>query len=231
MKHENQKRPINDNHVPCWKNIGVWAHENRRCPRLSEVIHCSNCDVFTQSARQLFDRTLPDDHQLHDLKTITPFSDRQWPPYQPVIVFQTGGHCFGFDVHFLDKVVESPSIHQIPHNRNSFVSGIVNVHGKLHLSIDITKIPVINEPVCRRHQRSGAATRMIIIADGVFSWGLSVDKVHGVYHIDTDMLEDPPVNAKKTKIMLIKYIFSMQHQRVMLLNERSLFNYLLESVR
>ena len=34
-----------------------------RCPRLDEVIHCRNCEVFTQAGRNLLERALPEEYK------------------------------------------------------------------------------------------------------------------------------------------------------------------------
>ena len=47
----------------CWKTIGVWGSEKPRCPKLEEVIHCRNCDQFTQAGRNLLERELPEEYQ------------------------------------------------------------------------------------------------------------------------------------------------------------------------
>ncbi len=43
----------------CWKRIGVWGREQPRCSKLKTVIHCSNCNIFSEAGRCLLERDLP----------------------------------------------------------------------------------------------------------------------------------------------------------------------------
>jgi chemotaxis-related protein WspD len=50
-----QDRNIDD----CWNRIGVWAKGNRDCPKLKDVGHCVNCEVFSSAGRQLLECEAP----------------------------------------------------------------------------------------------------------------------------------------------------------------------------
>ena len=44
--------------IGCWRRIGVWGSERPRCIELEKVVHCRNCAVFAQAAREVFERRL-----------------------------------------------------------------------------------------------------------------------------------------------------------------------------
>ena len=42
----------------CWREIGISG--DRSCVELTTLIHCRNCSAYTRTARQVFDRPLPE---------------------------------------------------------------------------------------------------------------------------------------------------------------------------
>ena len=43
----------------CWNRIGVWGTETPRCPKLEDVVHCRNCEVYSAAGRLVLERRLP----------------------------------------------------------------------------------------------------------------------------------------------------------------------------
>jgi chemotaxis-related protein WspD len=125
----------------CWNDIGVWSETTPSCPRLAEVIHCQNCDVFARAGRGLLDRAAPAGHleawseELARAKDSVAADDRL-----SLFVFRVGNEWLALPMSTVKEVAEPLPVRTLPRRSGGLLAGLVNVRGELHLAFSMTML-------------------------------------------------------------------------------------------
>ncbi len=93
--------------------------------------------------------------------------------YRQMVCFYIGGELFGFDIHFVDKVIEVPTLSFVP-RAPLFSRGVVNHRGKVAAVVDLAKFFGLEESDLNPDHR------IIIIDSQVYHLGLLVDRVERI---------------------------------------------------
>lgn len=207
----------------CWKTIGVWGSEEPRCPKLEEVIHCRNCDHFTQAGRNLLERELPEEYQsewgqIFSVKKID-------VPVGTIalVIFRIEDEWLSLPAKLFAEIVDLRPVHTLPHKRNPVLLGLVNIHGEIQICVSLKDLIGLdlkegNEPTGKKEQ----AFMMMVIKNDE-RWVFPVNEISEIYHIHPDILQNVPVSVSKSKSAFSKGIFKWKNRNVAFLDDELLF--------
>ena len=119
--------------------------------------------------------------------TVAPREDT----HRQMISFFVGTELFGFEIHFVDKVIEVPQFSFVP-RAPIFSKGAVNHRGKVTAIVDLAKFfgLELNEP--------GPDHRIIIIDSPIYHLGMLVNKVERIETVPVsgDLVHTPGEMSK-----------------------------------
>ena len=215
-----QERQIDD----CWNRIGVWAKGNRDCPKLKEVGHCINCDVFSLAGRQLLQNEAP----LGYLEEWTKFcsAEQQEKNKQAgsIILFRLGDEWLGMETKLLDEVMSMRPIHSIPHRKSTILKGLANVRGELQLCVSIGRLMNITRgEISGTNVVKGVYERMVVISLQGLRFVFPVSEVRGVHRFDVKELKNAPATAMNCSVHYLKGMLTWENRHVGVIDQELLF--------
>jgi len=206
----------------CWNQIGVWSWQSQKCGKLSEVIHCRNCEVYTSAGRQALERRVPKEYSDQWLQNYASIQPPTRKKYTSIVVFRLGVEWFGLPTLNFKSVENISFIHSIPRYTNGLLLGIVNIRGTLQLCFSITSLVQVDGDT----QNSAAVNvykRLVVLLNCGQHYVLPVDEVGGIERVDESCLEALPATLNEQHAELVKGVIKTSRQRVALLNTTSLF--------
>ena len=128
-----KRKTISKEHNDCWNTIGVWSSVQEKCERLAQVVHCRNCDVFSQAGREVLERKPPGGYVTQWRNEIAHQQEEKDATLTGVMTFRIGDEWFAVTARSLQEIAELRTIHRVPHNDNPHVAGIVNIGGEVDI--------------------------------------------------------------------------------------------------
>ncbi len=220
----------------CWRIIGVSG--DRSCPELQAFIHCRNCPVLADAAREFFDREAPDGY-LDSWQAILE------EPAEPaehadtsVLVFRVALEWLALPSAVLVEVTPSRTLHTVPHRAGTALAGLVNIRGQLQLCVSFHKILGLSGGPAGGAQPTGEPSegtpRLIVLErcepQGTERWVLGVDDVAGVHRVGRGDLRPVPSTVSQAAARCSSALFDWQGRTVALLDESRLFDALRDMV-
>ena len=225
----------------CWKTIGVWGREQPRCPRLSDVIHCRNCDVFVRNGRALLDRELPDAYRREWTEIMASEKAADRMTTLSLVIFRIEDEWLALRSRIFSEIIdpEGHRLHSIPHRKNRILTGIINVRGEIQLCVSIRELLGIegnsNRPEGRKNGASDEGgkiyRRMMVIDSEDGKWVFPVDEILGIYRVHPGSFQNVPVTVAKAQSTYTKGIFRWEQQYVAHLDDELLVYSLTRSVQ
>jgi chemotaxis-related protein WspD len=215
----------------CWKRIGVWGEEERStCPVLDRVIHCRNCEVFTQAGRNLLERNLPRQYEEDWTQVFAEKKEEELPGTVSVVIFRIAEQWFALSAQLLEEVITLQPLHTVPHRTNPVLMGVINVHGEIHLCVSLKNILEVEDET-DRPQKQSSHKRMIVVNKDHNRWVFPVDEIYGIHRIHPRTFENVPVTVAKAKTKFTKNLFKWEGTSVALLDDELLLYRLTRSVQ
>jgi len=235
---ENKKKPDSlQENLPvqnCWKHIGVWGSETPRCSRLSEVIHCRNCEIFTRSGRNLLERDLPEKYKQEWTEVMAAKKeDDELFNTISVVIFRIEEEWLAIRTQVLAEVIDPAVLrsHTLPHRKNPVLTGIINIRGEIQLCVSLKEQLGI-ENNNRKKKENKKYRRMIVIKSPEGDkWVFPVDDIHGILRVNPGKFENVPVTVVKSTSTFTKGIFKWEDKHVAFLDDDLLFFSLTRSVQ
>jgi len=215
----------------CWKRIGVWGKEIPRCPELERVIHCRNCEVFTQAGRNLLERDLPDAYKDEWGQVLLEKKKEEPTGTFPVVIFRIETEWLALPARFFAEIIETVHIHTIPHRKKPVLKGVVNVHGEIQLCVSLGHLIGLEEEDQQKEKARGRHERMMVVSKEGEAWVFPVNEIHGIHHIHPGLFQNVPATVSKSKSSFTKRIFNWEDKHVALLDHELLFYSLKRSVQ
>ena len=215
----------------CWKRIGVWGKESPRCPELERVIHCRNCEVFTQAGRNLLERDLPDEYKDEWGQVLLEKKKEEPTGTFPVVTFRIETEWLALPARFFAEITETVHIHTIPHRKKQVLRGVVNVHGEIQLCVSLGHLIGLEEENQKEEKAGKRHERMMVVSKDGEVWVFPVKEIHGIHHIHPGLFQNVPVTVSKSKSSFTKKIFNWEDKHVALLDDELLFYSLKRSVQ
>ena len=220
-----------ENKDRCWKRIGVWGNERPRCPKLEEVIHCRNCQVFAQAGRNLLERALPEAYK-DEWGTILVKKKRKEPVGAiAVVVFRIASEWMALPAGLFAEIIEDISIHTLPHRKTPILLGLVNVHGEIQLCVSLKHLMNLEDATDKKGASEKEKKRLMVVSKDGEQWVFPVNEIHGIHHFNPGLLQNVPVTIAKSKSTFTEGIFKWDAKHVALLDDELLFYTLKRSLQ
>ncbi len=213
----------------CWKIIGVWSDQGGQCEKLQTVIHCRNCEVFTQAGRSLLERELPDDYVQEWTSVLADKKTDELIGTLSLLVFRIEKEWLALPSLLFAEVIEVAKIHILPHRPNPVLQGLVNVHGEVCLCISLRALLGI-ESLDSTAQMPNHP-RMLVMGDAKQRWVFRVDEIHGIQRLHPSRIQPPPISAQKTGAGYSRGIFAWNSKQVAVLDNELMLRQLSRSVQ
>ncbi|MCD6535146.1 MAG: purine-binding chemotaxis protein CheW [Deltaproteobacteria bacterium] len=125
--------------------------------------------------------------------------------------FQLADALFGLDTMLVQEIIKVPEITKV-YQAPEEIIGIINLRGKIVTIIDLAiKLDLPTEIETNNR-------RIIIVESHNEPFGLMVDTIHDVIHIDGDELGPAPANVRISQGRFISGVFRDEEQLIAILN-------------
>jgi chemotaxis signal transduction protein len=222
----------------CWRIVGVSG--DRSCPELARFIHCRNCPVLAEAARQFFDRPAPPGY-LEAWQTVLEAPDeRPDADATSLLVFRLDTEWLALPTAALVEVTPVRRIHAVPHRSGTPLAGIVNIRGRLELCMSLHALlgvpggprpPVTDDPPATD---DNGLPRMLVVerheGKATQRWVLGVDDVAGVQRVPASALRKIPATVGQAPSRCSSALFHDSERSVAVLDRDRLFDALERAV-
>lgn len=206
----------------CWKTIGVFGDFS--CAKLTEMVHCRNCDEYNKAGRRLFDRETPEELLKEWTKNLTGVKEQETLNTISVIVFRIRDEWLAYKTLYLQETTYIRPVHRIPLRTNNIFKGVVNINGELLLCISMADIMGYTEGTIDAGSDSVIYKRMVVVDKDGERYVFPVDEILGVYRISLNDIGEPPVTLSRSPETLVKGVFNLDEKKIGLLDEDSLIH-------
>jgi chemotaxis-related protein WspD len=208
----------------CWNRIGVWAKGGRDCPKLKEVGHCINCEVFSTAGRKLLECEAPAGYMEQWAEFCSVEQNEINTQAGSVILFRIGDEWLGLETRLLDEVMSMRSIHSVPHRKSPILKGLVNVRGELQLCISIGRLLNITRgEIPGGGVVKGVYERMVVTSYQGIRFVFPVSEVRGVYRFDLGEMKEAPATAMNCSVHYLKGMLIWESNHVGIIDQELLF--------
>lgn len=131
----------------CWSSEGLWG--DMTCPRLKNIGHCFNCEVYADAGKALFDKDATKRRRDFPLETIRQTPDVPEETKDKTVsyfVFKLGSENFAMDLKGVVRVTHPREVHRIPHRDDKIVRGLVNIGGEIMPAASLCDVLGIPRP-------------------------------------------------------------------------------------
>ncbi len=207
----------------CWKRIGVWGRETPRCPKLDQVIHCRNCEVFTRAGRNLLERALPEEYKDEWGSILVKKKGEEPVGAIALVVFRIEAEWMALSARLFAEIIDNINIHSLPHRKTSVLLGLVNVHGEIQLCVSLKHLLNLEEENRENEAGEKSTKRLMVVGKDGEQWVFPVNEIHGIHHFNPALLQNVPVTIAKCKSTFTRGIFKWEEKHVALLDDELLF--------
>ena len=204
----------------CWNRIGVAGDGS--CPELATHVHCRNCPVYADAARQFFERQAPDGYLEGWTRDIAGPEEAIDRDRASLAVFRLADEWLAIHIGALIEVTPPRPVHRIPHRGNAVLQGLVNVRGQLRLFVSLHGLLGIDAGPAwwREPAAAGARGRYVVAQIGADSWVFPADEVAGVYRISRSQMRNVGPGRSSASHQHAQAIFTWREKTVAFLDEQ-----------
>ncbi|HEY6881559.1 MAG TPA: chemotaxis protein CheW [Polyangiales bacterium] len=203
-------------HLPvvdsCWRSIGVRG--DRSCPKLTQVIHCQNCDVFSDAARSLLGREASPEY----LRELTGFvaepAETRKLANQSALLFSLGREGYAVWAREVLEVAEVARPRRIPHRTSRVFLGLVTVQGRLELCMSLRGLLGLPEDSGPPPDRQ----RVIVVSHAGARSVFAIDAVRGMHRVHSTALLDVPATSARRTNAFVSGLLAHQSERYAVLD-------------
>jgi chemotaxis-related protein WspD len=210
----------------CWNSIGVKG--DRSCPKLKDVTHCHNCEVFADAARVFLDRSAPAGYLAEATEAFARSSESKPADSLSVLVFEVGDQLLAIDTKAVVEVTSPRRAHRIGHRSGRIFSGIVNIHGQLELCCSLRGLLQVDSS---GGEAAKAIQRMLLVEHDGLRWSFEVGAVHGVHRFQATDLSPLPATSQHDVASYMQCVLRFGERRVGKLDLTKTFQALESSLR
>ncbi|MEW5756493.1 MAG: chemotaxis protein CheW [Pseudomonadota bacterium] len=215
----------------CWNRIGVWGRSETKCPLLSEVIHCHNCEVFHEGSQTVFRKELPQDYCAELTRRLAEEKQLEKSAGQAVIVFRVANEWMAFATRQVREIAKNRPVQRIPHNRNAFLAGIVNISGEIDLCFSLRHIMKIDGGASHGENSPEPDRRRLIVAHYQNENYIFVaDEIGEVRQCAENELLPLPDTVRGGDLSFMRGMFEWRRQRVGWIDHELLFSVIARSL-
>ncbi|HDS17231.1 MAG TPA: chemotaxis protein CheW [Proteobacteria bacterium] len=131
--------------------------------------------------------------------------------------FQLADALFGLDTMLVQEIIKVPEITRV-YKAPEEITGIINLRGKIVTIVDLAI--KLNLPT----KMETAGRRIIIVEFQNEPFGLMVDRINDVIHIDREALGPAPANVRSHQGRFITGVFRDDEQLIAILDLEGIVN-------
>lgn len=208
----------------CWNRIGVWAPGAKTCPRLNDVVHCHNCDVYSNAGKKLLDRDAPPQYREEWTENLRREKERGEQALSSAFVFRLGDEWFALPTEVLNEVTEIRGIHRIPHNQSRVLRGLVNIRGELHLCVSLGALFGLekSEPVLTEQRK--IHERIVVMERERERYVFPVTEVSAIHRFPREEVGDVPATITGDSGTFLTGVLRLGKRHAGLLDAELLFH-------
>ena len=215
----------------CWSTIGVWGHEQPRCPVLSDVFHCRNCDIYTAAGRRLLERDSPVEYAHEWAQRLALKKEERIIGRISVVVFRIQREWFAVSTKLVQEVTDIRAVHRVPHRNYNVLKGVANIRGEMHLCVSLEGLLGIDRMKDDIDVEDMSATvRSIVLARNGERYVLPVSEIYGVHRYHTNELRDVPATLADSSGTYLNGVFRWKDSHAGCLDGDLLFSALSRSL-
>lgn len=221
MTDDLEKIKIDD----CWNRIGVWSVTKSRCPKLDDVIHCRNCNVYSAAGRTVLDRRLPEQYETTWAKVYSETKEEKSVGTESVTIFRLGDEWMALPTSIIDEITDVCKVHSLPHQRTPILRGLMNLRGQMSICVSLGQLMGIDKSEVEKISdvRNRTYERMIAVKCNNSSFVFLVSEVKSTYRYRQNELQEPPSTLSNSKGTFTKGILSWNNHEVACLDAELLF--------
>jgi len=204
----------------CWNKIGVWSRTGASCPRLTEMIHCRNCEVYSAAGRLLLQREIPQGAALE-------WAERYAEPVKytlkhgiSITLFRIGMEWLAIPTKAIKSIGDPAAIRRIPHRSHPALRGMANLAGDTELVVSLEALLGIEaageEATDQQNarQRGRPIVRMMRVIGDSGPFAFEVAEVSGTHRYEEGKLDPVPSTLEKALLHYVSGTLAVDGKRV-----------------
>ena len=208
----------------CWNRIGVWGSEQPRCEKLTNYIHCHNCEFYADAGRRILERRIPDTYESTWANIYAQEKEEQVTGTESITIFRLGSEWMALPTRTIKEITEIQTIHSIPHRENPVLRGLVNLRGQLHICVSLGHLLGIEKAEKISNTASSRIyNRMLNIGTDTEDFVFVVSEVKETYRVDPMTLSPAPSTITKAKGSFTRGIIKWNDNDIAYLDSELLF--------
>jgi len=204
----------------CWNKIGVWSRTGASCPRLAEVIHCRNCEVYSAAGRQLLEREIPQEAAAE-------WAERYAEPIKytqkhgtSITLFRIGTEWLAIPTKSIRSIGDPVATRRIPHRNHPALRGLASLTGEIEMVVSLQGLLGLaqkSDEETVQHdapQHGRAIVRMIRVNGASGPFAFEVDEVSGTHRYQEGKLEPVPSTLEMALLHYVSGTLAVDGRRV-----------------
>lgn len=201
----------------CWKTIGTWG--DRSCPELPTHGHCRNCPVYASGAARLLDATVSSEYLAAGARHYAQAKTETRTGALSAVIFRLAGEWLALPASVFQEIAPVRPVHSLPHRRDKFVSGLVNIRGELLVCVSLSVALGITTPTGPRP----ATARHAVIGRGADRFVFATEEIAGLHRYDDQAVAPPPATLAQAQAVHTRGFLCWHERPVGLLDDGLLF--------
>lgn len=215
----------------CWNTIGVWRSSGKKCEKLDDVVHCYNCEVYSNAGRSLLNRATPEGYDDEWADVLASEKKTKSRNLTSAVLFRLGAEWLSLPVNMINEITLLKNIYDIPHNKNKKIRGMVNIRGELIVCMSLGYLLGVEKPDDHLLAEERAINRLITIREKNGYIVFPVSEIDGIIHYDPDKLSSAPDTVRNSKLNFISGVTSCNNKTVACIDHDSLLDNIVSTLK
>jgi chemotaxis-related protein WspD len=174
-----------------------------------------------KTGRGFLDRAIPSSFIDENTSKYSVKPENEILKQKSFIVFRVLDKWVALKTKFFFESFDEKFIHIVPHRTNELFAGLINIHGKLLMAVDISSL--INAGDTQKGTSKKDLKRMLQIGNGKIRFVIKADEVIGNVHVDEEKIEDLPESISGSKDAVFKSRVFLRDKQVLIIDEDVFF--------
>lgn len=139
-----------------------------------------------------------------------------------IVIFRLASEHLALSSLVVGQITTMRTVHRVPHLKSPYVSGVVNINGRLRLFFSLESLLDMGDGRGARADegvRERLVAPLILIEHEGEVWTFAAQEVLGVFHADLTHLKNVPVTVAKSTANYVKGVLPWREKQVGLLDE------------
>jgi chemotaxis-related protein WspD len=200
----------------CWNLIGVGG--DKSCPRLPEAVHCRNCEVMSEAARQSLRRPIDAAYREDWARVLRQPVAEGVAADRSALSFRIGREWLALPSQAIDSIAPLASLHRLPHRDNGVLLGVANIEGRLAPVLSLAELLGIDEnDAPASHARHSFARLLVMEWEGQ-PLALPVAEIDGIVRYAASGVQAPAATINRGVARYLSGVLAHKGMQVGLLD-------------